>query len=114
MKKLLTAITILILLSCTENKNVDIKKLEKHLGTEIIWEYKISNFEEEVGAGNSLKIYDLVFSKNDYALLLKKLDLNNFGKSGKYYYKNIDYGNTRIRVLLITDRFLIRYSEIDL
>ena len=100
--------------SCFENQSIDIKRVEDILESKIECNYKVENYQYDVGIGSSTLIYDLQFSEEDFKILLKNLKINRFEKSNNFYYKNQIKDGFNVRILLFVDKSIIRYSEHDL
>lgn len=114
MKKLKYIIFAFLIIRCSPNQKVDIDKVEKAIGTELNYNYKIVNYDYDVGIGNSLEIFEIKFVKSDFEDLLSRIDLNAFEKYQNNYYKFIEYGESRVSLVINIKKETIKYSNHDL
>ncbi|OIQ17260.1 MAG: hypothetical protein BM557_08585 [Flavobacterium sp. MedPE-SWcel] len=100
-----------MILSCSNNSEDKINKVEDVLGTGLPSDCKL-DYNSEAGIGESLLIINITLDKNEFDELLKNIDTTSFEKSGDSFYKNIikDEDNT-INIVLFKNKSMIKYSE---
>jgi|SRR5690554_6881087 len=123
MRKIMYLICFFFVASCAINVDQDIKNIERILDVKLEDGYEIMNQKYEYGIGDSIKSFDIVFTKTAFDPFFDKVKgkfekLNNENASDietkNEYFKNIDLGGTRIHLSISLTQKKLHYSIVDL
>lgn len=116
-------LVLLIFVSCGIDTERDIKNIENLLAIQLKDGYQIKNEEYDIGIGESIKSFDIVFDDSAFDLFFEKVK-DEFIIIDKTtvediqinidYYKNFEFDGVRIHMSIDLNGKTLHYSYVDL
>src|SRR5690606_18419792 len=116
-------LVLLIFVSCGIDTERDIKYIENLLAIQLKDGYQIENEEYDIGIGESIKSFDIVFDDSAFDLFFEKVK-DEFIIIDKTtvediqinidYYKNFEFDGVRIHMSIDLNGKTLHYSYVDL
>lgn len=112
MKRFLTLLTLIFILSCSRNDKV-VGRLSEILGVDIV-NYTYFRNEKSSSFGSNSIVVQIKIERTDFVSLLKNVkDIDKLKKQESVYYLNMEMTNQRESVIIDTANETITYSFID-
>jgi len=121
MKGTLLLVVLLIFSSCEMSVEQDIRYIEHLLDVELKDGYQIKNKQYDFTIGDSIKSFDIVFDDSTFDLFFYEvesifipIDKTLIDKKNLDYYKNFDFGDTRVHFSINLKEKTLHYTYADL
>lgn len=112
---------LLFLISCEIKTNQDIQIIENLLGVTLEDGFEIANKQYEIGIGDSIKSFDIVFEEQAFVAFFEEVknifipvDKTLIDNKNLDYYKNYEFENSRVHLSINRSKKTLHYLYVDL